>query len=311
MEPDPHRLMHQTEATLSRSFFNQLGMLLFNFKKYFKKIFSFLKLDKKNILGLEVEENQLSEAHLKELISKSHEVGNIQKYEKDMIESVFRFNDKSGKDIMTPRKDTLLIDIDDSTEENIDKILLSPYSRIPLYENNIDNIVGVVHVKDLLVEVKKVGFKNIDLKKISKDPCFVPKSKKTNELLDVLKLKKVHMALLVDEYGGFCGVVTMEDLLEEIVGEIEDEHDQHESSIIRLDDKNFIVDCSTSIVNFNSIFKANLQEGEYTTLNGYIISKLGEIPQNTNDLEIESTDLKIKIINISNKKIETVKITFK
>ena len=264
------------------------------------------------ILGYKDEkiDEKVSEEELMTLICQSQEDGYIEKEEKDMIESIFEFNDILSKEIMTSRKDTFFINIDDDINKNIDKLLSQPYTRIPIYEGSIDNIIGVLHIKDLLIEAKKVGFENIDIKKIMNKPFFVPKTKKANELFRVLQANRIHMALLIDEYGGFSGIVTMEDLIEEIMGDIEDEYDLEENEIIKLDDNTFIVDCSIPLDEFNEKFNLNLKEGEYETLNGYIINRLGEIPQKNKNIEIKEDMVSIKVIKTNNKKIENVKISF-
>ncbi|MGL6104622.1 hemolysin family protein [Romboutsia sp.] len=258
----------------------------------------------------EATEEKVSEEEIRSIISQSEEDGSIEKDEKDMIESIFEFNDKSSKEIMTSRKDTFLIDIDDDILKNIDEILSQSYTRIPIYEDSIDNVIGILHIKDLLIEAKKVGFENVNIRNIMHKPFFVPKTKKTNELFKVLQANRVHIALLVDEYGGFCGIVTMEDLIEEIMGDIEDEYDLEENDIIKVDENTFIVDCSIPLCEFNEIFNLKLKEGEYDTLNGYIINKLGEIPQKNEDVEIEEEKINIKVIKTNNKKIENVRISY-
>lgn len=136
-------------------------------------------------------EEQLSEEKIRSLISQSEEQGSIEKDEKDMIEGVFEFNDKCCKEIMTSRKDTYLIDIDDDINDYIDELLSLPYTRVPVYEDKIDNIIGILHIKDLLIEAKKVGFQNIDIRRILNKPYFVPKIKKTNELFKVMQSKRI------------------------------------------------------------------------------------------------------------------------
>lgn len=211
---------------------------------------------------------------------------------------------------MTSRKDTFSINIDDDIEENIDKLLNSNYSRIPVYKDNIDNIIGIVHVRDILIQAKDRGFENINLEEIMHKPYFVPTSEKTNELFKILQNNKIHMAILIDEYGGFCGIVTMEDLVEEIVGDIEDEYDKENNNILKINERIFIVDCSIELDEFNEAFNLELEEGEYNTLNGYIINQLGEIPKSNEKVEIKVDNVNIEVIKVSNKKIEKVKVSY-
>lgn len=255
-------------------------------------------------------EEEVSEEEIRSLISQSEEQGSIDKDEKDMIESVFEFNDKLCKEIMTPRKDTYSIDIDDKIEDYIDELLSLPYSRIPVYEGNIDNIIGIVHIKDLLIQAKKVGFENINIKDIMKKPYFVLKTEKANELFKIMQIKRIQIALLIDEYGGFCGIVTMEDLIEEIMGDIEDEYDIENKEVVKIEENSYMVKCSIGLSEFNERFGLNLEEGDYDTLNGYIITKLGEIPKANEERELQADGINIKITTVNDKRIEKVKVTY-
>ena len=191
--------------------------------KPFIKILSFsalvvLKLTKNDEEGIE---EKVSEEEIRAMLSEGEEYGTIKEEEREMIDSVFEFNDIMAKEIMTSRKDTYMINIEDTYEEYMEKIFNLQYSRIPVYEGKIDNIIGILYLKDFLVEAKRVGFDNIDIRKILQAPKFIPENKRTNELFKELKKTRNHMAILIDEYGGFSGIVTMEDLIEEIMGDIE------------------------------------------------------------------------------------------
>ena len=229
MESDSHRHSNQPILIFLLTIQKKIVSILSIILRPFLKIITFIK---SNIL--KKENGKVSEEYIKSLICKSEEEGIIQTYEKNMIESIFKFNDTRSKDIMTSRKDTFSINIDDDIEENIDKLLNSNYSRIPVYKDNIDNIIGIVHVRDILIQAKDRGFENINLEEIMHKPYFVPTSEKTNELFKILQNNKIHMAILIDEYGGFCGIVTMEDLVEEIVGDIEDEYDKENNNILNI-----------------------------------------------------------------------------
>ena len=310
MESDSHRHSNQPILifllTIQKKIISILSILL----RPFFKISTFIKSNILKKYRSEKENGKVSEEYIKSLICKSEEEGVIQTYEKDMIESIFKFNDKRSKDIMTSRKDTFSINIDDDVEENIDKLLHSNYSRIPVYKDNIDNIIGIVHVRDILIHAKDRGFENINLEEIMHKPYFVPTSKKTNELFKILQSNKIHMAILIDEYGGFCGIVTMEDLVEEIVGDIEDEYDKENNNIVKINESIFIVDCSIELDEFNEAFNLELEEGEYNTLNGYIINQLGEIPKSNEKVEINLDNINIEVVKVSNKKIEKVRVSY-
>lgn len=310
MESDSHRHSNQPILifllTIQKKIISILSILL----RPFFKISTFIKSNILKKYRSEKENGKVSEEYIKSLICKSEEEGVIQTYEKDMIESIFKFNDKRSKDIMTSRKDTFSINIDDDVEENIDKLLNSNYSRIPVYKDNIDNIIGIVHVRDILIHAKDIGFENINLEEIMHKPYFVPTSKKTNELFKILQSNKIHMAILIDEYGGFCGIVTMEDLVEEIVGDIEDEYDKENNNIVKINESIFIVNCSIELDEFNEAFNLELEEGEYNTLNGYIITKLGEIPKSNEKVVINVDNINIEVVKVSNKKIEKVRVSY-
>lgn len=264
-----------------------------------------LKLTKNNDVDIE---EKISEEELRSLIIQSQEDGCIEYDEKQMIYKVFDFNDKLAKEIMTPRSDTFLIDIDDDINTILDEICDLNYSRIPVFKDDIDNIVGVLYIKDLFNEARKVGFENVKLENLLHEPYFVPEIKRTNELFKVLKEKKIHLSLLFDEYGGFSGIVTLEDLIEEIVGDIEDEYDLEEKPIKKIDDNNYIVKGSLSINDFNEEFELDLDEGDYDTLNGYLITNLDEIPDENTELLIN--DIKFTILKVENRRIQDIKIHF-
>lgn len=304
MESDSHRHLNQPILIFLLTIQKKITLVLSTILKLIIKPYTFLKSKISKI-----ENNKVSEEYIKSLICKSEEEGIIQTYEKNMIEGIFKFNDTRAKDIMTSRKDTFSININEDRKENIDKLLNSNFSRIPLYEENIDNIVGIVHVRDILIQANERGFENINLKEIMHKPYFVPNSKRINELFKTLQNNKVHMAILIDEYGGFCGIVTMEDLLEEIVGNIEDEYDKEDNNIVKIND-DFIVDCSIELDEFNDKFSLNLEQGQYNTLNGYIINKIGDIPKSNENIVLKVDNVNIEVIKISNKRIEKVRVTY-
>lgn len=253
-------------------------------------------------------EEKVSEEEIKTLISKSLQDGCIEDDEKTMISRVFEFNDKMAKEIMISRKDTFVINLEDDIKNILDNVFELNYSRIPVYKSHIDNIVGVLYVKDLIVEARKYGFESIKLENILQEPCFVPETKRTNELFKLLKEKRKHLAILFDEYGGFSGIVTMEDLVEEIMGDIADEYDLDESNINKIDDDNFIVKGILSVSDFNDKFNIGIEDGEYDTLNGYLLTTFGEIPKE--GAEVELDEIKLKILKVKSRRIEEVKVEF-
>lgn len=263
-----------------------------------------LKITRNNETDIE---EKISEEEIKSLISQSQEDGCIERDEEEMIYSVFNFNDKTAKEIMTPRNELFAINIEDDINIILDNVLSSSYSRIPVYKDNIDNIIGILYIKDLLIEAKRVGFDNIQLKNILQKPFFTLETRRTNELFKVLKDRKVHLAILFDEYGGTVGIVTMEDLIEEIVGDIEDEYDSEECLVTKIDENNFFVKASMTVNDFNDLFNINIEIGDYDTLNGYLLTKLNKIPDEGSSFKFN--DIDFTIVKVKNRRIESIKIT--
>lgn len=254
-------------------------------------------------------DEKVSEEEVMSLISQSQEDGCIEHEEKQMIEGVFSFNDKMAREIMTPRNEIFAIDIEDDIDSIIDRVIESGYSRTPVYKDSIDNIIGILYIKDLLFEARKIGFKNIDVQKILQEPFFILETQKTNDVFKLLKENKVHLGLLFDEYGGVSGLVTMEDLIEEIMGDIEDEYDKEESIISQIDENNFYIKGNLAVSDFNSTFGINVEEGEYDTMNGYLLTMLGKLPKEGTLVELDEVDLLVK--KVDNRRIEQIKVTLK
>ncbi len=277
--------------------------------KPFIKLLSFsttliLKLTGNNDVDLE---ETVSEEEIKALISQCQEEGCIENEEQLMIYKVFDFNDKTAREIMTSRQNVFAVDVDDNIDEILEKVINSGYSRIPVYKDSIDNIVGILYTKDLLKKAKKYGFDNIILEKILHEPFFAVENIKTNELFKLLKEKKVHVAILFDEYGGVDGLVTMEDLIEEVMGDIEDEHDIYEKSIRKINEEEFIVKGYITISEFEDIFGIRIEEGDYDTLNGYLLTRIGKVPKAGHILKLNHSNL--TIVKVNNKMIEDIKVT--
>jgi len=254
-------------------------------------------------------DEKVSEEEVMSLISQSQEDGCIEHEEKQMIEGVFSFNDKMAREIMTPRNEIFAIDIEDDIDSIIDSVIECGYSRTPVYKDSIDNIIGILYIKDLLSEARKIGFKNIDLQKILQEPFFILETQKTNDVFKMLKENKVHLGLLFDEYGGVSGLVTMEDLIEEIMGDIEDEYDKEESIISQIDENNFYIKGNLAVSDFNSTFDTNVEEGEYDTMNGYLLTMLGKLPKEGTLVELDEVDLLVN--KVDNRRIEQIKVTLK
>ncbi|NFV11631.1 hemolysin family protein [Clostridium sp. FAM 1755] len=262
------------------------------------------------LFGLDNEglDEKVSEEEIKSLVEVGQENGVINETEKEMINSIFEFDDKLADEVMTPRTEVYLIDIEKPLREYLDELIEERYSRIPVYQDSIDNIIGILYMKDFLGEARKRGFENIDIRSILHPAYFVPETKNIDELFRELQTFKKHMAILIDEYGGFSGIVSIEDLIEEVMGNIEDEYDEDEPAIKKIDDNTFIIDGRVSLDNFNDYFNINIESQDYETINGFLINLLGHIPMSAEEKNIEYKNLIFKIEEIKEKRIEKIKI---
>lgn len=256
-------------------------------------------------------EEKVSEEEIKALVETASEKGVFNDIEKDMINSIFSFDDITAKDIMVSRKDTYKIDIDEPFEKYIDEILESYYSRIPVYKEDIDDIIGILNVKDLTLEARKVGFENVDIEKLLQTPYFVPEMKNIDELFKEMQKLRNHMAILVDEYGGFSGIVTIEDMIEQIMGDINDEFDDEEISIQKISENVYAMDGTTEIREINKELNLNLENENYDTVSALIIEKLGYIPEEGEKPTVTIDNLLFKVELVSDNRIEKLKLIIK
>lgn len=251
------------------------------------------------------EQETVTEEEIKMLINEGKENGTIEVEETEMINNVFEFNDKVVSEIMVPRTEIFALDMNLSIAEVINELSEDKrYSRIPVYDETIDEIKGIVYVKDILLSQKN---KNVKIKTIMKEPYYVPENKLVNELFKDLRKNKKQIAIVVDEYGGTAGMVTMEDILEEIVGEIYDEYDKEQAKYRKIDENTYLIEGNVAIYDVEKILGIEISEGEYDTLAGYLIEKLGRIPKENEKPVIETKDATYKIEKIKDKKIIEVK----
>lgn len=253
-------------------------------------------------------DEKVSMEEIKSLIEVGQEHGVINATEREMIESIFKFDDKIAREVMTPRTDVFMLDISSTSDIILNKILKQNYSRIPVYETDIDNIIGILYMKDFILEASKNQFKKVDVRKILRDPYFVPASKYIDDLFKELQKSKNHMAVLIDEYGGFEGIVTIEDLIEEIMGDIFDEHDEAVSDIIIINKNTCIVNGLISIDEVNQFLNLNLHSQYSDTIGGFLIDIIGSIPIEGEKKTIEYNNITFIIEKASGKRIEMVKI---
>ncbi len=257
---------------------------------------------------IEQEPSILTGEELKSLISVGGEEGAIEEEEKEMINSIFEFGDTVVREVMVPRTDIQSIDANENISEVIKTIVETHHSRIPIYEENIDNITGILYVKDLISywETYKQG-ENIVLKDLIRTPYFVPETKKVKALFAQFKKKRNHMAIVVDEYGGTAGLVTIEDVIEEILGEIEDEYDREEDQFQPLGNGITLIDGRTNIDTVNEELDIQIPQGDdYDSIAGFIINILGRVPK-TGEI-VNYQNLKIVIAEADPRHISKIKI---
>ena len=256
-------------------------------------------------------EEKVSKEELRSLVEVGREHGIINEVEKEMIENIIEFDEKVAREIMIPRTKVFLIDKNISVDELFEKKEVEVYSRIPVYEDEADNIVGILFMKDLMIEAYRKGFQNVKLPEIMQEAYFVPETKNVNELFNEMQSEKKHIAILIDEYGGFSGIVTLEDLIEEVMGNISDEFDADDSSIKKLSANKYLVNGELSLNDLNDYFHIELESKHYDTLSGLLIEHMGYIPEDDEDIEpIIIDEISFKPKRVKDKKIEWVLAKF-
>src|SRR5213082_461339 len=249
-----------------------------------------------------------SEAELKMLVSASTERGEIETEEREMLYKVFDFADKEVSDVMVPRPDVVALSIDLPPEEALAAVIDSPFTRYPVYRESLDDIVGVLHVRDLFSEMHDRGIAAVNLDDIVRPAHIVPETKDLAALLAEFRRANQHMAIVVDEYGGMEGIVTLEDLLEEIVGEIEDEYDLPDERIERVDEHTIRIDGTFPIDDFNEQFGTDLPVEDFHTMGGFVFGLLGRAPEVGDDVSHDG--LRFDVIEVDGSRIEKLAVTF-
>lgn len=262
--------------------------------------------------GLEknADEDKVSESEIISIIETGVSEGSIETEEQKMIQSVFKFNDLEAVDVMTPRVDVYMINLDEDPSEYLDDLIQGKYTRIPVYRKSKDNIVGVLNVKDVLRQARSVGFDRIDFPTLLREPFFVPEQIKINLLFRKMQASKTHIALLLDQYGGFRGIVTMEDLVEEIMGNINDEYDDVTSPISKVGEDTYLIDAVTPVQDLNREFGLDLDEDndDYDTLGGLVIYLLDRIPDENEEATVQYNNLIFTVKKMDVNRIEQVEL---
>jgi len=250
-------------------------------------------------------EEKITEEEIKTIVSVGSEEGGIDTYERQLIHKIFQFDDKIVKEIMTPRMKVFSLDADAKIQTVIKDIIEEGHSRVPVYKENNDNIIGIFHIRDML---DLIGKKNLDkkLKTLSTKPLFVPESKPIDDLFKEMQKKKIQMSIVVDEFGGLAGVVTMEDLLEEIVGEIYDEDDERVRLIRKVGPREYLVNGESTLREVKEACKIKVDALESETIGSYILTKLEKIPEKGEEIKMKKG--KITVEKVTDKSIEQVRV---
>jgi len=249
-----------------------------------------------------------SEAELRMLLTSSAEQGEIERGEQEMVTRVFDFADKEASDVMVPRPEVAALSIDLAPEDALRAVLESPYTRYPVYRETLDDIVGVLHVRDLIGAMHDRGLAAVDLEEILRPALMVPETKDLASLLAEFRRTQQHLAVVINEYGTMEGIVTLEDLVEEIVGEIEDEFDVPEESVERLDEDTVRVDGTFNIEDFNAAFGTDLPDEDYHTVGGFVFGELGR-PAEPGD-EVTHDGMVFRVDSIEGQRIDKLTVTF-
>lgn len=273
----------------------------------FVKFLTFVTNTISKLFGVgENDEESITEEEIKMMVDQGEEKGTIKEEEKELINNVFEFNDITVSEIMRHRKDIFAVDINISTDELIDELSKEEYrySRIPVYDETIDEIKGILYVKDVLKNINKKSFK---VKNVVKDAYFVSQNRLINEVFKEMQKNKMQIAIIVDEYGGTAGLITMEDILEELVGDIYDEYDEVEKEFERIDENTYLLAGNVPIYDVNKILNADIPEGDYDTISGFLLEELGRIPEEQETPIIETEKVTYKIEEYEDKRILKVK----
>lgn len=262
------------------------------------------------IMGIDphADEETVTEEEIRMMVDVGGEKGVIEDSQKEMIDNIFEFDDMDVADIMTHRTDMVCVDVEEGLSEAVKLSIENGFSRIPVYEEDPDNIIGIIYVKDFLKYVGTSLPKTKSIKDIMREAYYVPETKRCGELFSEMTEKRVQMAVVVDEYGGTAGIVTLEDVLESIVGNIQDEYDQESDEFSIIDDKTFTVDGITDIEEVEEHIGKTFPEGDYDTIGGYIISVLGFLPQDGEMNEVTFENIRFTVLNVEDRRIGKVKV---
>jgi CBS domain containing-hemolysin-like protein len=306
-----------TPKALAKNNYERLGVLFIKPLKYFYYLFypvtyvlEYFVILLNKLTGIKIEKlgPSITEDEIEFLIKMGEKEGILEYQKKEMLHNIFEISERTAKEVMVPRTDMVVLDIEENFESMLKVIRETEFSRIPVYEEKLDNIIGILYVKDILKYLND-KFENIKVRSIIRKAYFVPETKKLDELLKEFQLKRIHMAIVVDEYGGVSGIVTLEDIIEEIVGEIRDEYDNEEDiKIVKVSDGIFKADARVSIDDFLEYF--NIERAEnmsgFETLGGLIYDLAGKVPEVGEEYQFNGYIL--KVLHRDGRKLKTIEI---
>lgn len=257
-------------------------------------------------------EDSVTEEDIVSMVNEGHEQGSILTSEAEMITNIFEFDDKEVKDIMTHRTNIIAVDGTKSLIDTVTFMLAENYSRFPVYEGDIDNIVGIIHLKDTMIIHENGEHDNwrlIDIPGLIRKAEFIPETRNINTVFKVMQSEKLHMQIVIDEYGQTSGIVAMEDILEEIVGNIQDEYDEEEENIVKKEENTYIVNGMTTLEELSDKLGISIEDDDYDTINGYLISCLDRILNDDERPELDIDGYSFKVLEVHNKMISKVQLT--
>ncbi len=303
----PKRIAMQKYEKISFKIAGILSFIMAVFKPFIK-ILSVTTNIIVRILGLDPNANEenVTEEEILMLVDAGEEKGVIEESQKEMINNIFEFDDLLASDVMTHRTDIEAVEITDDFSEVISKSMTAGYSRIPVYEEDLDNIKGILYIKDLLGYVGKSIPKSLTISDIMRTPNFFPETKRCGDLFNEMTEKHLQMVFVCDEYGGISGIVTMEDLLEAIVGNMQDEYDNEEEEIEQINDTTYHLDGTSDIEEVEEILGIKFPEGDYDTVGGFIMSELGRIPSEDESPIVEYCGYSFKVDEVDERRIERI-----
>ncbi|MEG0641540.1 MAG: hemolysin family protein [Clostridium sp.] len=264
------------------------------------------------LFGLKMSEGEdrVSREEIKSMLLAGKENGLINDIEEEMIHSIFDFDNTIAKEIMTPRTEVFTINVTTPINDIASLVIEEKFTRIPIYEDNTDNIIGILYIKDLFEASLKHGIDNVNILNIIRPACFFPETKNIDDLFNELKSTKSHIAILIDEYGGFSGIATVEDIVEEVMGSIIDEYDDQENEISKIDNNTYIVDGLLPIDEFNEYFDLSLESQTADTIGGFVLDLIGSIPTSEENYSTKYDDILFEVYELDERRIQAIKVIF-